>query len=156
MRGVDYVLHQAARTSVPKSVLDPVRTNEVNVGGTLTMLLAARDARVRRFVFASSSSVYGETQALPKHEDLPALPISPYGVSKLAAEQYGLAFHRAYQVPFVALRYFNVFGPRQDPNSEYSAVIPKFIAALSNGGRPVIYGDGSQSRRRPSHQPRGR
>jgi len=146
MRRVDFVLHQAARTSVPKSVNDPVRTNEVNVGGTLTLLLAARDAKVRRFVFASSSSVYGETQVLPKHEELPTQPISPYGVSKLAAEQYGLAFHRAYELPFVALRYFNVFGPRQDPNSEYAAVIPKFIAALSDGGKPVIYGDGTQSR----------
>jgi len=116
------------------------------VRGTLVMLLAARSAGVRRFVFASSSSVYGESEVLPKHEEKPAAPLSPYGVSKLAGEAYCRAFHRVYGMPTVALRYFNVFGPRQDPSSQYAAVIPLFISAMLHGRRPTIYGDGLQSR----------
>ena len=146
MDGVDYVLHQAALPSVPRSVADPLTTNEVNVTGTLNVLLAARDAQVKRVVVASSSSVYGNSPSLPKREDMPANPLSPYAVSKLAGESYCLAFHEVYGLPTVALRYFNVFGPRQDPTSQYSAVIPKFIAAALRDEPLTIYGDGKQSR----------
>src|SRR5512143_3431980 len=145
MNGVEYVLHQAALPSVQRSVIDPSATNEVNVSGTLNLLLVARDEKVRRFVFASSSSVYGDSPTLPKHEDMAARPLSPYAVSKLAGEAYCLAFHNVYGLPTVALRYFNVFGPKQDPTSEYSAVIPRFITALLKGRPPTIYGDGQQS-----------
>jgi UDP-N-acetylglucosamine/UDP-N-acetyl-alpha-D-glucosaminouronate 4-epimerase len=144
--GCDFVLHQAAIPSVQRSVLDPVTTNDVNVAGTLNVLTAAREASVRRVVLASSSSIYGESEALPKVETMPVAPISPYGLQKLAAETYGIIFHRLYGVPTVALRYFNVFGPRQDPDSEYSAVIPKFIATVRAGASPVIFGDGEQTR----------
>ena len=144
--GVDYVLHQAALASVPRSVADPLTTNEVNVTGTLNVLVAAREAKVKRVVFASSSSVYGDSPTLPKHEQMPTDPLSPYAVSKLAGENYCRAFHRVYGLPTVALRYFNVFGPRQDPTSQYSAVIPKFVTALLRGESPIIYGDGTQSR----------
>ncbi len=144
--GVDAVLHQAAIPSVQRSVRDPVTTNEVNVSGTLRLLVAARDASVGRFVFASSSSVYGESPTLPKVETMTAAPISPYGLQKLAAETYCGLFHRLYGVPTVALRYFNVFGPRQDPASEYAAVVPRFLAAARAGVEPVVYGDGEQSR----------
>ncbi|HEX5043086.1 MAG TPA: SDR family oxidoreductase [Candidatus Polarisedimenticolaceae bacterium] len=144
--GVDHVLHQAAIPSVQRSVKDPLATNAVNVSGTLNLLVAARDAAVRRFVFASSSSLYGESDTLPKVETMPAAPISPYGLQKLAGETYCALFHRLYQTPTVALRYFNVFGPRQDPGSEYSAVIPRFVTALRDGGRPTVYGDGEQTR----------
>ena len=144
--GVDYLLHQAALPSVPRSVADPLTTNEVNVTGTLNVLVAAREAKVKRVVFASSSSVYGDSPTLPKHEQMPTDPLSPYAVSKLAGENYCRAFHRVYGLPTVALRYFNVFGPRQDPTSQYSAVIPKFITALLSGESPTIYGDGTQSR----------
>ena len=119
-RGADYVLHLAARTSVPRSVQDPIETNQVNVDGTLGVLLAARDAGVRRVVFASSSAVYGDTPTLPKREDMPLAPISPYGVSKLVGELYGNVFQHIYGIEFMALRYFNVFGPRQNPDSPYS------------------------------------
>ncbi len=146
MQGVGYVLHQAALPSVPRSVADPVTTNEVNVTGTLNVLMAAREVNVKRVVYASSSSVYGNNPTLPKHEDMPANPLSPYAVSKLAGENYCRAFHQVYGLPTVALRYFNVFGPRQDPTSQYSAVIPRFIAALLRGEPPTIYGDGTQSR----------
>jgi UDP-N-acetylglucosamine 4-epimerase len=146
MQGVDYVLHQAAIPSVQRSVKDPAATNAVNVTGTLTLLLAAREAGVKRFVFASSSSLYGESETLPKVESMPNAPISPYGLQKLAGETYCALFHRLYGTPTVALRYFNVFGPRQDPGSEYSAVIPRFAAALRAGGRPTVYGDGEQTR----------
>jgi len=146
MRGVDYVLHQAAIPSVQRSVEDPLATDYANVRGTLQLLIAAREAGVRRFVFASSSAVYGESEALPKREEMPLFPLSPYGVSKLAGESYCRAFHRVYGLPTVALRYFNVFGPRQDPQSQYAAVIPLFITALLEGRRPTIYGDGRQSR----------
>jgi nucleoside-diphosphate-sugar epimerase len=144
--GVQYVLHQAAIPSVQRSVKDPVASNAVNVTGTLQLLVAARDAGVKRFVFASSSSLYGESETLPKVETMPSAPISPYGLQKLAAETYCGLFHRLYGLPTVALRYFNVFGPRQDPGSEYSAVIPRFVTALRDGGRPTVFGDGEQTR----------
>lgn len=144
--GAEYVLHQAAVPSVQRSVSHPLLTNEVNVGGTLNLLEAARGAGVRRFVFASSSAVYGESETLPKVETMPPAPISPYGLQKLTAESYCILYHRLYGLQTVALRYFNVFGPRQDPTSEYSAVIPLFITAVLDGRRPVIYGDGEQTR----------
>jgi UDP-N-acetylglucosamine/UDP-N-acetyl-alpha-D-glucosaminouronate 4-epimerase len=145
-RSADYVLHLAARTSVPRSVKDPLETNRVNVDGTLNVLLAARDAHVRRVVFASSSSVYGDTPMLPKQEQMPSAPISPYGVSKLVGELYGQVFHRSYGLEFVALRYFNVFGPRQDPGSPYSGVLSLFITAVHEAATLTVYGDGEQSR----------
>jgi nucleoside-diphosphate-sugar epimerase len=146
VRGCEVVLHQAAMPSVPRSVQDPLTSNASNVIGTLNVLLAARDSGVRRVVFASSSSVYGATPALPKHEGLPTLPISPYAVAKLAGEGYCRSFSEVYGLETVALRYFNVFGPRQDPQSQYSAVIPNFITAALRGESPVIFGDGEQSR----------
>ena len=145
-RGADYVLHLAARTSVPGSVKQPLETNQINVDGTLNVLVAARDAGVRRVVFASSSSIYGDTATLPTHEATPLEPISPYGVSKLVGELYGRVFHRTYGLDFVALRYFNVFGPRQDPGSPYSGVLSLFISAMRDGGQPNVFGDGEQSR----------
>jgi nucleoside-diphosphate-sugar epimerase len=144
--GVDYVLHLAARTSVPRSLKDPLETNRVNVDGTLNVLVAARDAKVKRVVYASSSSVYGETPTLPKRESMTPMPISPYGASKLTGEMYGRVFQRIYGLEFVALRYFNVFGPRQDPSSPYSGVLSVFNAAVINGEQPTIHGDGEQSR----------
>jgi UDP-glucose 4-epimerase len=144
--GADYVLHLAARTSVPRSVQDPAETNHVNVDGTLNVFLAARDAGVRRVVFAASSSVYGETPTLPKREVMPPAPISPYGVSKFVGELYGQVFHRVYGLEVVCLRYFNVFGPRQDPGSPYSGVLSLFITAMLDGKSPTVYGDGQQSR----------
>jgi UDP-N-acetylglucosamine/UDP-N-acetyl-alpha-D-glucosaminouronate 4-epimerase len=145
-RGVDYVLHLAARTSVPRSLKDPLETNRVNVDGTLNVLVAARDSKVKRVVFAGSSSVYGETPTLPKRESMIPAPISPYGVSKLTGEVYGQLFQRIYGLEFVALRYFNVFGPRQDPHSPYSGVLSVLNAALISGAQPTIFGDGEQSR----------
>jgi nucleoside-diphosphate-sugar epimerase len=145
-QGADYVLHLAARTSVPRSVADPLETNRVNVDGTLNVLVAARDARVHRVVFAASSSAYGESPSLPKAESMPAQPISPYGVSKLAGEVYLQVFGRAYGLENVSLRYFNVFGPRQDPTSQYSGVLSRFITAFLDGSEPVVFGDGEQSR----------
>ena len=145
-RGVDYVIHEAALPSVPRSVQDPLTTHQVNTTGTLNVLLAARDEGVKRVIIASSSSVYGANPALPKREDMLLLPISPYGVSKLAAERYCMAFSAVYGLETVALRYFNVFGSRQNPSSQYSAVIPKFLNLAETGQRPVIYGDGSQTR----------
>jgi UDP-N-acetylglucosamine/UDP-N-acetyl-alpha-D-glucosaminouronate 4-epimerase len=145
-RGADFVLHLAARTSVPRSVESPAETNAVNVDGTLNVLIAARDARARRFVFAASSSAYGETETLPKVETMPAEPISPYGVSKYAGENYARVFGRCYGLQNVSLRYFNVFGPRQDPGSPYSGVLSRFMAALLEGKPPVVFGDGEQSR----------
>jgi UDP-glucose 4-epimerase len=144
--GADYVLHTAARTSVPRSVQDPAETNRVNADGTLSLLLAARDAGVRRVVFSGSSAVYGETPTLPKREDIPPAPISPYGVSKLIGELYGQVFHRLYGLEFVTLRYFNVFGPRQDPGSPYSGVLSLFITCMQKGTPPTVYGNGNQSR----------
>jgi UDP-glucose 4-epimerase len=146
IRGVEVVFHQGALPSVPRSVHDPLTTSAVNVEGTLNVLLAARDVDVRRVVFASSSSVYGNAPDLPRRENQHTDPISPYGVSKLAAERYCVAFSRVYRLETIALRYFNVFGPNQDPTSQYAAVVPRFIA-LVREGRPVpIYGDGAQSR----------
>lgn len=144
--GMDVVLHQAALPSVPRSVKDPLTSNEVNVTGTLNVLVAARDADVRRVVVASSSSVYGNTPTLPKIETMPTAPLSPYAVSKLATETYCASFTNVYGLPTIALRYFNVFGPNQDPNSFYAAVIPKFITLMMEGQQPVINGDGLQSR----------
>jgi nucleoside-diphosphate-sugar epimerase len=145
-RGVEIVFHQGALPSVPRSVQDPLTTSAVNVEGTLNVLLAARDEGVRRVVAASSSSVYGNMGDLPRRENQASDPISPYGVSKLAAERYCVSFSRVYALETVALRYFNVFGPNQDPTSQYAAVVPRFIAAVSEG-RPVqINGDGTQSR----------
>jgi len=143
---VDYVLHQGALPSVPRSIEDPIGSNEANVTGTLNVLVAAREAGVRRVVYAGSSSAYGDTPTLPKREDMATRPRSPYAVSKLAGELYCQVFHAAYGLETVVLRYFNVFGPRQDPNSPYSAVIPRFITALRDGRAPVVYGDGEQSR----------
>jgi nucleoside-diphosphate-sugar epimerase len=145
-RGVDYVIHLAARTSVPKSVRDPIETNRVNIDGTLNVLVAARDARVKRVVFACSSSVYGETPTLPKRESMPAMPISPYGVSKLSGELYGFSFYKVYGLEFASLRYFNIFGPRQSPNSPYSGVLSLFNSSIQKGQPVTIFGDGEQSR----------
>jgi UDP-glucose 4-epimerase len=146
IRGCEAVLHQAALPSVPRSIQDPLTTTAVNTTGTLNVLLAARDAGVRRVVYASSSSVYGSNELLPKHEDQLVAPISPYAVSKLAGEGFCRAFTTIYGLECVSLRYFNVFGPRQDPLSQYAAVIPNFITAALQGARPVVYGDGEQSR----------
>jgi len=145
-RGVDFVLHQAALASVPRSLRDPVATHHANATGTLHVLLAARDARVKRVVYAASSSAYGNTAELPKHESMVPRPLSPYAVSKLAGEQYCRALAASFGIETVALRYFNIFGPRQDPNSQYAAVVPKFIVSAQNGEGPVIYGDGEQTR----------
>src|SRR5438093_10361971 len=146
MEGVDYVLHHAAVTSVPRSVNDPGVAHTVNATGTMNVLLAARDARVRRVVYAGSTSVYGNSMVLTTSEDHVANPLGPYAASKLAGEGYCLAFHAAYGLETVVLRYFNVFGPRQDPKSQYAAVVPRFIAAALAGEPPTIYGDGSQTR----------
>ena len=144
--GVDYVLHQAAIPSVPKSVLDPIGSNRANVDGTVNVLVAARDARVNRVVYAASSSAYGDTPTLPKHERMTPDPISPYAVAKLASERYMISFYRCYSLETVSLRYFNIFGPRQDPSSPYSGVLAKFITQMLNGQQPTIFGDGEQSR----------
>ncbi len=144
--GGDYVLHQAALPSVPRSIEDPISTNRNNVDGTLNVLVAARDSGVRRVVLASSSSVYGDAPELPKVETFRPNPLSPYAVTKLMGEHYCRIFFDIYGLETLSLRYFNVFGPRQDPRSQYAAVIPKFIRAIKSGERPVIYGDGEQSR----------
>jgi len=144
--GADGVFHEAAIASVPRSIADPVATNEANVTGTLNVLIAARDCGTKKVVFASSSSVYGDTPTLPKHEEMKPAPLSPYAVSKLAGEQYLNAFSQVYGLQTLSLRYFNVFGPRQDPESEYSAVIPKFITSILGQESPVIFGDGGQTR----------
>ena len=146
VKTVDFVLHQAALPSVPRSVADPITSNAVNITGTLNMLEASRRAGVRRFVMASSSSVYGESEELPKHEGMIPSPLSPYAVNKLTDEHYCRIYWQLYQLPTVCLRYFNVFGPRQDPKSEYAAVVPRFITSLQNGKQPTVYGDGGQSR----------
>ena len=140
------MIHLAALPSVPRSVVDPLTTNEVNVTGTLNVVLAARDSGTQRVVMASSSSVYGRAQGLPKIESLVPQPISPYGVSKLAAEQYCMGLNAVYGIEVAALRYFNVFGPRQDPDSQYSGVIPKFLTQALSGEPLVVFGDGMQSR----------
>jgi UDP-glucose 4-epimerase len=145
-RGVDCVIHLAAQTSVPRSVKDPIETNLINVNGTVNVLVAARDAKVKRVVFACSCAVYGKTLALPIRECAPLAPISPYGVSKQMGEAYGRVFQEMYGLEFVSLRYFNVFGSRQDPGSPYSGVLSVFNAALLAGKQPTVYGDGEQSR----------
>jgi len=144
--GVDFVFHEAAIPSVPKSVLDPLGSNRANVDGTVNVLVAARDAKVKRVVYAASSSAYGDTPTLPKHEGMRPDPISPYAVAKLASEQYMISFYRCYGLETVCLRYFNIFGPRQDPSSPYSGVLAKFITLMLKGEQPAIYGDGEQSR----------
>ncbi len=144
--GVDYVLHQAAIPSVPKSVLDPLGSNRANVDGTANVLVAARDAKVKRVVYAASSSAYGDTPTLPKYEAMKPDPISPYAVAKLASEYYMVSFYRCYGLETVSLRYFNIFGPRQDPSSPYSGVLAKFTTFMLRGEQPVIFGDGEQSR----------
>jgi nucleoside-diphosphate-sugar epimerase len=144
--GCEFVLHQAAIPSVPRSVKEPLQTHRANVEGTFSLLLAARDAGVRRLVFAGSSSVYGDTAVLPKQEDMPPAPLSPYALHKQIGEQYGVMFHRLYEFGAVTTRYFNVFGPRQRAGSPYSGVISLFIEALAQGKSPTIYGDGQQTR----------
>jgi len=146
MDGAQVVLHQAALPSVPRSIADPLGSHAVNATGTLNVLIAAREARVERFVYAASSSAYGDTPELPKHEGMVPRPRSPYAAAKLAGEEYCRAFHASYGLPTIALRYFNVFGPRQDPASAYAAVVPKFIAAALANSAPVIFGDGEQTR----------
>jgi nucleoside-diphosphate-sugar epimerase len=146
LRGVTHVLHQAAIPSVPRSIENPIASHEVNASGTLVLLVAARDAGVRRFVYASSSSVYGDSPTLPKVESMPPAPLSPYAVGKLTGEFYCRIFHTLYGLETISLRYFNVFGPRQDPNSQYAAVVPNFIKAVTSGAPPTIFGDGLQSR----------
>lgn len=144
--GVDFVLHQAALPSVPKSVIDPLASNRANIDGTVNVLVAARDAKVKRVVYAASSSAYGDTPTLPKHEGMTPDPISPYAVAKLASEQYMISFYRCYGLETVCLRYFNIFGPHQDPSSPYSGVLAKFITQMLHGEQPTINGDGEQSR----------
>jgi nucleoside-diphosphate-sugar epimerase len=145
-QGVDYVFHEAAIPSVPKSVLDPLASNRANVDGTVYLLVAARDAKVKRVIYAASSSAYGDTPTLPKHEGMTPNPISPYAVAKLASEYYMKSFYRCYGLETVCLRYFNIFGPRQDPTSPYSGVLAKFIKQMLKNEQPTIFGDGSQSR----------
>ncbi|MBZ5571715.1 MAG: SDR family oxidoreductase [Acidobacteriia bacterium] len=145
-RGVDYVLHEAAIPSVPRSVDDPLESNRANIDATVNLLVAARDAKVKRVVYAASSSAYGDVPTLPKHEGMPANPISPYAVAKLAGEYYMTSFWRCYGLETVSLRYFNIFGPRQDPGSPYSGVLARFITQMLKGEQPVIFGDGLQSR----------
>jgi UDP-glucose 4-epimerase len=143
---VDYVLHQAAIPSVPRSVLDPLESNRANVDATVQLLLAAKNAKVKRVVYAASSSAYGDTATLPKHEEMIPNPISPYAVAKLAGEHYMTSFWRCYGLQTLSLRYFNIFGPRQDPSSPYSGVLAKFITQMLKGEQPTIFGDGTQSR----------
>ena len=144
--GIEYVLHQAAIPSVPRSVQDPITSNRANIDATLNILVAARDAGVKRFVYAGSSSAYGDTPTLPKVETMATAPLSPYALQKLVGEQYGQMFTRLYGLETVTIRYFNVFGPRQDPSSPYSGVISLFISALCDGRQPTIYGDGEHTR----------
>lgn len=146
VQGVQFVLHQAALGSVPKSVDDPRSSHNTNLNGTFNLLLAAVEHKIKRFIYAGSSSVYGDSEVSPKHERLPTSPMSPYAVQKLTGELYGRAFSECYGLETITLRYFNVFGPRQDPKSRYAAVIPAFISAVLRGESPLIYGDGGQSR----------
>jgi len=146
MEGIEYVFHQAALPSVQRSVEDPLASNAVNTGGTLNLLVSARDAGVRRVIYAASSSAYGDTPTLPKKEEMVPTPLSPYALQKFVGEEYCRLFFQLYGLETISLRYFNIFGPKQDPNSIYSAVIPRFINALVSGHAPVIYGDGEQSR----------
>jgi nucleoside-diphosphate-sugar epimerase len=146
MKDIEYVFHQAALPSVQRSVEDPLNSNSVNVEGTLNILISARDARVKKVIYASSSSIYGDTPTLPKKEDMPPNPLSPYALQKYVGEKYCWLFFQLYGLETISLRYFNIFGPKQDPTSIYSAVIPKFIDALVKGDPPIIFGDGEQSR----------
>ena len=146
VEGVDHVLHQAALGSVPRSVKDPLLSHTINTTGTLNMLVAARDAQVDSFVFAASSSYFGDTEQLPKHDEMPPRPLSPYAVTKVTCEHYLSVFSQVYGLNTVGLRYFNIFGPRQDPNGPYAAVIPKFVDILRRGEAPTIHGDGGQTR----------
>lgn len=146
VQGVDYVLHQGALSSVPRSVDNPLLSHHANATGTLNMLIAARDAQVKRFVYAASSSAYGDSLVMPKREDMPVNPKSPYAIQKLAGEQYCQSFYKLYGLPTICLRYFNVFGPKQDPNSVYSAVIPLFIKLIASDQQPTINGSGAISR----------
>lgn len=146
VKGVDFILHQGALPSVPRSINDPITSNDVNILGTLNILEAAKEFGVKRVIYASSSSVYGNSKSLPKVEDMPVAPLSPYALSKYTAERYCQIYYKIYGLETVCLRYFNVFGPNQDPASQYSAVIPKFIKFIREGKQPVIYGDGLQSR----------
>ncbi len=146
VEGVDFILHQAALPSIPRSVKDPITSNEVNVSGTLNILNAAKDEKVERVVYASSSSIYGDLETLPKTEDMLPKPLSPYAVSKLAGEKYCQVFTQLYGLRTISFRYFNVFGPKQDPKGQYAAVIPKFMEKIRNGEPPVVYGDGEQTR----------
>lgn len=145
-QGIEYILHIGALPSVPRSVADPILSNDININGTLHILEAARQHGVKRVIFSSSSSVYGDTPTLPKQEEMPLHPLSPYAAHKAAGELYCRVYYNIYQLETVCLRYFNVFGPRQDPASHYAAVVPKFITAVQQGKQPVIYGDGNQSR----------
>ena len=144
--GMDFILHQGALPSVPRSIIDPISTNEVNVLGTLHVLQAAREHKIKRVVYAASSSVYGNNPTLPKEESMPPMPLSPYALAKYAGERYCQLFHELYGLETVSLRYFNIFGPKQDPSSQYSAVIPLFINQIRRGESPVVFGDGLQSR----------
>lgn len=146
VKGIDHVLHQAALPSVPRSVSDPITSNEINITGTLNMLTASKDKEIKSFVFASSSSVYGDDQRLPKKEGNEGNPLSPYALGKLTGEQYCRIFSQLYGFNTVCLRYFNIFGPRQDPFSQYAAAIPNFVTKILNNEKPIIYGDGEQSR----------
>jgi len=145
-QGIDYVFHQAAIPSVPKSIVDPLGSNSANVDGTVNILVAARDAKVKRVIYAASSSAYGDSLSLPKHEAMAPNPISPYAVAKLASEYYMVSFYRCYGLETVCLRYFNIFGPRQDPSSPYSGVLAKFSMQMLRGEQPTIFGDGETSR----------
>jgi len=145
-KDMDFILHQAALTSVPRSIEDPLLTNEVNITGTLNLLLASRDAGVQRFVLASSAAVYGDNPGLPKKEDMEGFPLSPYAASKRMGELYCQVFNRVFGLSTVSLRYFNIFGPRQDPSSQYASVIPNFIGKMLKEKKPVVFGDGEQSR----------
>lgn len=146
IKGIDFVLHQAAIPSVPRSISNPLATNNSNVSATLNLLIVARDKPIKKFIYASSSSVYGDNPVLPKREDSPINPISPYGLTKYTGEKYVQLFYQIFGLQTICLRYFNVFGPKQDPESEYAAVIPKFIIALLNKESPVVFGDGEQTR----------
>jgi len=146
VKGVDYILHQGALPSVPRSINDPITTNDVNILGTLNILEAAKEFGVKQVVYASSSSIYGDSDVLPKREDMPINPLSPYALSKYTGERYCQIYYKIYGLETMCLRYFNVFGPNQDPTSQYSAVIPKFIKLMKEDRQPIIYGDGTQSR----------
>ena len=145
-QNIEYVFHEAALPSVPRSIKDPLTSNQVNINGTLNVLIAAKDTGVKKVIYASSSSVYGDTPTLPKLESMIPNPLSPYAITKLTGEYYCQVFSNVFHLPTVALRYFNVYGPRQDPASEYAAVIPKFITCVMNGQSPIVYGDGEQTR----------